>query len=222
MGERETFEMRIGKSSLIFFRVIGKALLASLLFFSLAWGAEEKGAEEAVKRMNSALMESMKRGEDIGFQGRYRILFPVIRDVFDIPFMGEVSLGSHWKTLTKEQRELFLGTYTDWTVSSYAGNFDSYSGEKFEVKNCQEGRGNRMIVVSDLVRPREDPVSFYYTLRRFQGKWRIVDIKIEGVSQLALTRGQFVSVMKKNGIDGLMLSLKEKIALLRERENEED
>jgi phospholipid transport system substrate-binding protein len=214
--------MRIGKSTHIFFRVIVKALLASLLFFSLAWGAEQKGAEEPVKKMNSALMESMKRGDEIGFQGRYRILFPVIRDVFALPFMGKVALGSYWKTLSQEQRTQFLNTYTDWTVSSYAGNFDSYSGERFELKNGQEVQGSKVIVVSSLSRPREDPVDFNYTLRRFQDKWRIVDIRIEGVSQLALTRGQFVSLMKKKGFDGLMSSLKEKITLLREKENVED
>jgi len=213
--------MKIGKSSRILFKIIGKALLASLLFISLAWGAEQKGAEDAVKKMNAALMESMKKGDEIGFRGRYKLLSPVIHDVFALPFMGEVCLGSYWKTLSSEQRKQYLDAYTDWTVSSYAGNFDSYSGEKFEVKNGQEGHGDKVTVVSNLFRPKEDPIDFNYTLRRFQDKWRIVDIKVEGVSQLALTRGQFVSLIKKNGFEGLMMSLKDKIAFLRNKKSGE-
>ena len=110
-----------------------------------------------------------------------------------------------------------MDTYTDWTISSYAGNFDSYSGEKFEIRDGEESRGDNVAVVSNLVRPNEDNIDFYYTLRRFQDKWRIVDIRIEGVSQLALTRAQFVSVMKKTGFGGLIASLQEKITLLKNK-----
>jgi phospholipid transport system substrate-binding protein len=213
--------MEPGKSSRILFKVVGPVLLAGLLFLPAAWGTEQKGAVEAVKKMNCALLESMKRADEIGFHGRYALLSPVIHDVFALPFMGEVSMGSYWKNLSPEQRKEFLETYTDWTVSSYAGNFDGYSGEKFEIRDGQESRGEKIVVVSNLVRPHEDSVDFYYTLRPFQDKWRIVDIRIEGVSQLALTRAQFVSVMKKKGFDGLMSSLQEKIALLRNKDASE-
>lgn len=209
--------MTYGKCSRILFNVIGSILLASFIFLPVAGGAEQKGAEQSVKRMNSALLESMKRGDEIGFRGRHKLLAPVIRDVFALPFMGEVSLGRYWKGLSPEQRKLFLDTYTDWTISSYAGNFDSYSGEKFEIRDGEESRGDNVAVVSNLVRPNEDNIDFYYTLRRFQDKWRIVDIRIEGVSQLALTRAQFVSVMKKTGFSGLIASLQEKITLLKNK-----
>jgi phospholipid transport system substrate-binding protein len=209
--------MTYGKCSRILFNVIGSILLASFIFLPVAGGAEQKGAEQSVKRMNSALLESMKRGDEIGFRGRHKLLAPVIRDVFALPFMGEVSLGRYWKGLSPEQRKLFMDTYTDWTISSYAGNFDSYSGEKFEIRDGEESRGDNVAVVSNLVRPNEDNIDFYYTLRRFQDKWRIVDIRIEGVSQLALTRVQFVSVMKKTGFDGLIASLQEKISLLKNK-----
>ena len=113
-----------------------------VLFFSLLQeGQSKKGRNKSVKRMNSALLESMKRGDEIGFRGRHKLLAPVIRDVFALPFMGEVSLGRYWKSLSPEQRKLFMDTYTDWTISSYAGNFDSYSGEKFEIRDGEESRG---------------------------------------------------------------------------------
>jgi phospholipid transport system substrate-binding protein len=135
--------------------------------------------------------------------------------------MGQASMGSYWKTLSPEQKKQYLDVYTDWTVSSYAGNFDGYSGEKFEIKKAEAARGDMASVVSALVLPNDDPVEFDYTLRRFQENWRIVDIKIEGVSQLALTRGQFVSIMKKKGFAGLMESLKDKITTIKNKQVEE-
>lgn len=195
----------------------GFLLLASLFLLPATGGAEQKAAEDSVKRMNSALLECMKRADEIGFRGRYKILAPVINDVFALPFMGQVSMGSYWKELSKEQKKLFMATYTDWTISSYAGNFDGYSGESFKIQEGQKMSGNTTLVVSNLVRPHEESVDFNYSLRRINDKWRIVDIRIEGVSQLALTRGQFVSVLKKGGFDGLISSLKEKSAYFRDK-----
>jgi phospholipid transport system substrate-binding protein len=210
--------MKYWKSWRVLFKAIGPFIMATLLFLPVSGRADQRGAEDAVKKMNSALLESMKKAEEIGFRGRYKVLSPVIHDVFALTFMGEVSMGSFWKTLSTEQRKQFLDTYTDWTISSYAGNFDGYSGEIFEVKNDQVDRGDKVTVVSTLISPKENPIDFNYTLRRFQDKWRIVDIRIEGVSQLAMTRGQFVAVMKKKGFDGLIASLKEKIATLKTKD----
>jgi phospholipid transport system substrate-binding protein len=204
----------------ILINVISLFLLATLLILPVSAGADQRDAVDAIKRMNSALLESMKKGEEIGFKGRYDILSPVIRDVFALTFMGQASMGSYWKTLSPEQKKQYLDVYTDWTVSSYAGNFDSYSGEKFEIKKEEAGRGDKVSVVSALLIPNDDPVEFDYTLRRFQESWRIVDINIEGVSQLALTRGQFVSILKKKGFDGLMESLKDKIATIKNKQVE--
>ncbi len=210
--------MVCGKRWRILVGIIGSILLASMFFLPVSGRAEQKGAEDSVKKMNAALLESMKKADEIGFRGRYKLLDPVIKDVFALRFMGEVAMGSYWKNLTPEQKKTYLDIYTDWTVSSYAGNFDGYSGETFKIKEGQTVSGNTVTVVSHLVRPHEDSIIFNYSLRKFGDKWRIVDIRIEGVSQLALTRSQFVTVMKTKGFDGLIVSLKEKIAVLRNKD----
>ena len=203
-----TFEKRLR----IHFKIIGSLLFAGMLFHPVLGRAEQKGATEVVQRMNSALMENMKRAQELGFGGRYKLLDPVIREVFAISYMGEKTLGSYWNTISQEQRKQYLALYTDWTISSYAGSFDGYSGEKFEIEEGEQIKGNAVTVISNLVIPHENSVEFNYTLRRSQDKWRIVDIRTSGVSQLSLTRSQFISVMKSKGFDGLMAALKEKIA----------
>jgi ABC-type transporter MlaC component len=53
-----------------------------------------------------------------------------------------------------------------------------------------------------------------------KGEWQIVDIQISGVSQLALTRSQFVSVIKNKGFDALISMLKNKIKDFSQGENQ--
>jgi phospholipid transport system substrate-binding protein len=208
-----TFEKRMR----FLFSIIGSLLFASLFLFPVSGRAEQTGAKEVVIRMNSALLENMKRAQELGFSGRYKLLDPVIHDVFALPYMGEKSLGSFWNTLSQEQRKQYLELYSNWTISSYAGNFDGYSGEKFEIEDVQQVKGGTVTVISNLVIPHEESVAFHYSLRRIQDNWRVVDITISDVSQLVLTRSQFISVIKSKGVDGLMASLKEKIALIHAR-----
>jgi len=102
-------------------------------------------------------------------------------------------------------------TYADWSIATYAGRFDSYAGEKFEVVSESGPVQGTVTVVSKLIRPNKEEIDFYYMLRKNEDKWRIVDIQISGVSQLALTKSQFLSVLRDKGLDGLIAMLKEKI-----------
>jgi phospholipid transport system substrate-binding protein len=219
---QEANRMKHSKCLRYVIKVIGSLLFAALVFLPVSGMAKQNGAEEAVKRVNSALLESMKRADELGFHGRYKLLDPVLRDVFALRFMGEKSLGNHWKDLSPEQRKRYLDLYADWTISSYAGNFDGYSGERFEIEDIEQGKGDTVTVISNLAIPDKESVAFHYSLRRFQDGWRIVDITIEDVSQLSMTRSQFMSVFKKKGFDGLLVALQEKIAVIKKRGMEQE
>jgi phospholipid transport system substrate-binding protein len=172
--------------------------------------AEQQEPSDIIKKFNATLMESMQNADKLGYSGRYKILEPVIKDSFALHFMATISLGRYWKNLTEKEKNLFLETYTDWTIASYAGQFNNYSGESFEVTSESKSIKDIVTVISKLIQPKEEEVDFYYQLRKIGGKWQIVDIQISGVSQLALTRSQFVSEIKKKGFDALISTLKNK------------
>jgi phospholipid transport system substrate-binding protein len=164
-----------------------------------------------IAKFNNALLEAMKRADQLGYQGRFKILEPVIKDVFALSFMGIKSMGRYWKKLTPAQQDLYMKTYTTWTIATYAGRFDGYSGEKFEVSKSSPVDAETVAVKSSMLKSDgERIVDFKYLMRRISGRWQIVDIRIVEVSQLALTRAQFVSVMSKDGFNSLINMLKEK------------
>jgi phospholipid transport system substrate-binding protein len=192
------------------------ALISSLLLccaFTSALAAETDtpGPADVIRSFSAALLESMKGADELGYSGRYKLLEPVIKESFALSFMAGQSVGSNWKTLTKEQQDTFLKVYTDWTIASYAGRFDSYSGQRFELVSESEPDKSTVTVVSKMVRAKKEPIVFSYKLRKIEGKWHIVDIQISGVSQLALTRSQFVNVLKEKGLKGLISMLNDKI-----------
>jgi phospholipid transport system substrate-binding protein len=204
-------ECRDSKICIIFYRLISSLIFLSV-FFSTAYGeAGQQRPSEVIRKFNTVLLESMKKGAELGYSGRYKLLEPVIKDSFALPFMVSISAGKYWKTLSGKDRNLLLEKYTEWSVATYAGRFNDYSGEKFEVVSESKTVQDTVTVVSKLINSDKEETDFYYKLRDMEGRWRIVDIQIEGISQLALTRSQFVSVINKKGFDGLISMLKEKI-----------
>jgi phospholipid transport system substrate-binding protein len=191
-------------------RVSSLLIVVVLLLYPLGVKAEQTAPADIIKKFNAALMDSMKGGKELGYSGRYKLLEPVIKDSFALPYMTSVTVGQYWKKLSEKDRRLLVETYTEWTIATYAGRFDEYSGERFEVASESKLNPDNVTVLSKLYAKKER--DFYYRLRRTEGKWRIVDIQVSGVSQLALTRSQFVSVLNAEGFNALISMLKKKIA----------
>ena len=56
-----------------------------------------------------------------------------------------------------------------------------------------------------------------YRLRPVDGKWKIIDIYMDGtVSELALRRSQYSSLIRREGLEALITALEEKIDALAE------
>lgn len=185
-------------------------VFCTVLVLPMPIRGETAGPTQVISRFNVALIEAMKGGKELGFSGRYRLLEPVVTETFLPPYMASVSVGRHWKTLTEEQQRQFEEIYAEWLIANYAKNFHSYAGERFEI--TKESRtANGAAVLSKLVNSQGKATEFDYRLRLTEDVWRIVDIRISGVSQLANTRAQFVSVLDQKGFDELVASLKRKI-----------
>lgn len=190
---------------------IGMVFLVLTLLSSLTAAVEKSTATDVIKKFNAALLESMKNADQLGYSGRYKLLGPVIRDSFALPFMADQSLGRYGRRLKEGDRRLLLKTYTEWTIATYAARFDGYSGERFETVSESKPERGTVTVLSKIIEPEKDSIDFYYKLRKMDNRWLIVDIQMAGVSQLALTRSQFVSVIKDKGFDNLIAMLKKKI-----------
>jgi phospholipid transport system substrate-binding protein len=52
-------------------------------------------------------------------------------------------------------------------------------------------------------------------MRQSQGSWQISDVYLDGtISQLAVQRSEFNSILRREGVDGLVMALNRKADLL--------
>ena len=170
-----------------------------------------------VANLQQGLLWIMKNAKALGFQGRYDYLLPIVQRDFDVAFMGSKSVGRHWKGLDTEQQSQWLGQFADYLTSNYAAQFKGWDGESFELLGEEPAPRDTQVVLTRLVVPGDDDVILNYRLRKNSaGQWRIIDIYLKGtVSELALRRSDFSSILKNKGCGALVVAMNKKVAELR-------
>jgi phospholipid transport system substrate-binding protein len=176
--------------------------------------AQDTGDPKAiVQSFYDALDETMKQGDELGFDGRYKKLEPVIRETFDVPVMAKIAVGPEWTNLTADEKSKLLEAFDRYMISTYASRFKTDKGLKFEVGQVKTPADNRALVETRLVRAHGDPVALNYLFRPdTNGSWKIIDVYLSGaISEMARMRSDFSATVTKGGADALIAALDKKI-----------
>lgn len=182
-----------------------------LLVFSPLAAAEEQTARQVVDEFQNELLAIMKQGKALGFNGRYDKLDVLVKKSHDLPKIARIVVGKQWEELTPEQQEKLETVFSRLSVSAYAHNFKDFSGESFNFVSEEEtGRGG-VVIHTNLLIPGEKDVKFDYMMKKKDDGWRIINIIADGVSDLALKRSEYTSVLSREGFDALIAKINEKI-----------
>lgn len=186
-----------------------------LLYMPVSWSQKPDitSPEQTINNLHEALLKGMRGGDKLGFQGRFKLLAPVIDRSHDLDFIARTILGKLLTNLNREQQHIFIEHFRKLSISTYAGWFKSYEGERFEFLEKKAMPRNHVLVRSQLTLANGDTVSFDYILGQGKEGWRIINVLADGVSDLALKRVEYRSILSKKGFPVLIDMLKKKIAL---------
>ncbi len=167
---------------------------------------------QIVEKLLAALLGVMKDAEKLGYQGRYEKLAPVLKETYDTPFMAEKSVGRHWKQATPAEQVELVATFSRFMIANYAGRFDGYSGQSFETLGEEPSAQGTVLVRTRLIEPQGEGVQLNYRLRSENGNWKIIDVYLNGtVSELALRRSEYASLIKREGWNAVIAALDQRI-----------
>lgn len=168
-----------------------------------------------VAQLNGTLLETMQQAGELGYQGRYAKLAPVLNDVFDFPTMARIVIGGQWSAISKAQQSDFTEAFADYSVGVFASRFDGYEGERFEILGEEPARRGAVLVRNQIVKSDGEAIEINYLLRPAGDgtDWRIVDTILGGAySELATRRSEYDGILQKTGIVSLIQALKDKTA----------
>ena len=183
--------------------------------------ASETPAREVVQTLHDALLDVMQAADELGFDGRRDYLWPVMDEVFDMALIARTSAGRHWRQADADEKQRMVEIVTRLSVTTYAARFDGYSGESFRILSEQPAPRDMRFVNTEIVKSDGETVQLNYLMRQSASGWRIVDVYLDGVySELALSRADYASTLKRGGFEGLFAELEKKVAAIEAEERE--
>lgn len=187
-----------------FFRRLFSAALCCVAAVAAGQG-ECAGAAPAdvVTAFHGVLLDNMKHAKAYGCNGRETRVTHSIEAAFDMPFIAQRVLHRHWADLSADQRSQFVSAFGNMVTSTYASEFNDFSGETFTTLNTDALPNGDQLVHAKLTPGSGDVVNFDYVLRNQDG-WRIINVLYDGVSDMATKSAQYQKLFEQKGFDGLL------------------
>ena len=202
-------------STSIFRRTFLAAVLAALLVVSAGGqraAASDDPALAFVQGLGDQAVAVLRDKTASTFEEREAAFREVMVEGFDIPVVGRFVLGRHWKAASKQQRADYMAVFVDFIVRVYASRFDSYGGELFSARSVIDDPSGDKVVRAQIVRPSGgNPIDVDFRVRPGDGRYKIIDVTVEGISMLHTHRVEFSSVINRKGIDGLLRDLRARV-----------
>lgn len=130
---------------------------------------------------------------------------------FGFEEMARRALGRHWRDLSTEQRQEFVGLFSDLLERSYIGRIEGTgAGSQVEYTRETIDEDGFASVLSVITNRLDSQIEVEYRLLRHDGEasWEVYDVVIEGVSLINNYRTQFNNIIHRTSYDGLVNQLR--------------
>lgn len=130
---------------------------------------------------------------------------------FDVRTIALFALGRYRRVASPQEQEEFVQLYEQFLVQTYAARFTEYSGEQVQVVGSSL-RGEDVFVASDVIRQRAENIRVDWVLRRASPSFKVVDVRVAGVSLANTHRDEFGAVIQRGGgqVSALLQNLRER------------
>ncbi len=188
------------------------AMLALALPASQAH-AQPNSPVQLIEAFHDRLLTVLVNAQTLGFAGRREQLVPVVDETFNSSAIARIVVGAAWKTLDDATRQRLATAVRDMSIATYASRFDNYGGQSFELYGERNGPRDTRLVDTAIVSPGKEPIGLTYVAKEMNDRWWIIDVIVDnGISELALKRAEYRSVLEAKGVDGLIRALESRAA----------
>jgi phospholipid transport system substrate-binding protein len=183
-------------------------VLVSLLFSHVAVADVESEAEKLLKRSVDEIFTVMS-GKELTIDQKRSKVVEITSPVFSFSLMAKLSLGKvHWSQFNANQKSEFINLFTELFQNFYIEKLDFFSNETVVFQPATIVKEKKVQIQTALISKGTEYSMLYKMFKTGHG-WKIYDIEIEGVSLLRSYRSQYHHFLKKGGIEGLLVKMRE-------------
>jgi phospholipid transport system substrate-binding protein len=123
----------------------------------------------------------------------------VLRDNFDLAYMGSAALGAHWDQASEQQRVRFLAAIETLEARAYSERLGGYTGSTVTVGKTIARANGVWTVDSNLNLGGGPSIRVEWEVHDGGQGLRIADVKVSGVSMFMTRRSDFDSYIQSHG-----------------------
>jgi phospholipid transport system substrate-binding protein len=136
---------------------------------------------------------------------RQERLHKVSDQTFDWRDMAQRALAVHWRERTPQQQQEFVQLFRDLVERTYMQRIETAIQEKQDIQYLGEQvDGSRAVVKTSVLTKRNQQVPIEYLLHQADGRWKIFDVLVEGISLVNNYRSQFNRIITSSSYDALV------------------
>ena len=178
--------------------------------------AQSDSPDLFIKQLTEETVQQLKSDKNLSTGDSSQVVAWAEKNVlnnFDFQRMTALAVGKDWRSASVEQKQKLSNEFKTLLVRTYANALSSYKNQTVEYKPYKEDdSANEAVIKTMIVQPGKKPVDVNYSVEKIDGRWKIYDINVAGVSLVTNYRDAFGVEIRNNGIDGLIAMLQTKNA----------
>jgi len=167
------------------------------------------GPLDVIRASNELVRRLIRPGHRLTAEEHARLVRE-IESTSDFPTITREVLASRWAGITPDQQRIFAARFARLVALSSVQKMGRYRAERVEYLG-QQVEGDRAVVRTRAYFEGRG-ASLDYDLRRFGEAWRIVDYRLNGVSNAANYRKQFDRILDRESFEGLLARIEQRLA----------
>ncbi len=116
----------------------------------------------------------------------------------DLDAISRFILGPYWRVASLEQRQEFEKLFEDYIIRADGPTLAQYSGGTFRVTGSRADPAG-VIVSSQITSPQGRSIEMDWQLGISDGRYKIQDVAIDGVSAAMTRRSEIEAMMERSG-----------------------
>lgn len=195
------------------------AVLMAVMILAVPLRAESlESPSDMLKRTSDDVIKVLKE-KRVMLEKEPELVYQIV-DQYILPHLDDVSmaklaLGKNWRTASNAQKIAFVDEFRSLLVRTYSKSLQEFSDQTINFFPADIAPGeDKVVVKSEVVQNGGPTIPVAYRMRIKDNSWKVYDIAIDGVSLVTSYRGTFTQEVRKSGMDGLLLMLRDKNAVI--------
>jgi phospholipid transport system substrate-binding protein len=178
-----------------------------LLMLSFQVNAQNNSPLDTVQTTVNAILEILRDPSLTPEAARVQMRVEIGK-AFDARAMSQSVLSTNWRQADEAQQEEFQRLFMQTLENTYMGRLEAYTNESVEFRD--EDINNTRATVDTVIATANNDIPINYKLRQRSDGWFVYDVEVENVSMVSSYRETYRSVVRRDGMDGLLSHMEER------------